>query len=197
MFRDLPLPEKPPTSAEEAISAARQLLHAAGITGATMSLEKDADVPGQLEGAELKVSLPVHSLEAAVHAAATAAAAEQGLKITRTGLRLRENGPNALQVHVEVEAKVFGGSLKVGVEGGLASEGGRNLRFSGLKMEGGAGVFGGIASAMIRPKLAALEAAPLPLEKLAGVPVELTQLTCSDETLVIRGRFTPPYAPAP
>jgi hypothetical protein len=45
---------------------------------------------------------------------------------------------------------------------------------------------------MIRPKLAALEAEPINLQKLAGVPVELTQLACVEDTLTLKGAFTNP-----
>jgi len=189
-------PEKPPTSAEEAIAAAGLLLQTAEVSGAVVSLEKPAVVPGGLEGAELKVTLPVPALEAALHAAAVRAAAEQGVKISSTTLRVSEPVPNLLHLHVTVEAKVFGGILKVDVEGDATPEGGTHVRFSGCKMEGGGGMFGGIAAAMIRPKLSALEAAPIALQQLTGVPVSLTQLGCQNETLTLRGAFTAPSAAA-
>ena len=197
MFTHLLRPEKPPTSAEEAIAAARLLLQTAEITGATVSLEKPANVPGGIEGAELKVTLPIPALEAALHTAAVKAAAEQGVKISHTNLRLSENAPNRLTLHITVEAKVFGGSLKIDVVGDVAPERGTHLRLSGFKMEGGGGIFGGIAAAMIRPKLAALEAAPLELQQLTGVPVLLTQLGCLDETLTLSGSFSAPHTGAP
>ena len=196
MFSHLPLPEKPPTSAEEAVATARDLLEAAGITGATVTLEKNAAVEGELAGAELKVSLPVQALETALHGAAVAAAAAQGVKVSRTGLTLTENEPAGLHLRLEVEAKVFGGTLTIQVEGNATPEAGTHLRFHGLKMDGGGGMFGGIASAMIRPKLAALEAAPLDLQRLAGVPVTLTQLTCADGALTLRGTFSSTLPPA-
>lgn len=190
-------PEKPPASAEEALAAARLLLQTAEVSGATVSLEKPALVPGGLEGAELKVTLSVPAFEAALHTAAVKAAANQGVKISSTNLRVSEPVPNRLHFHVTVEAKVFGGSLKIDVEGDATPEGGTHVRFSDCKMEGGGGMFGGIATAMIRPKLSALEAAPIALQQLTGVPVLLTQLGCQDETLTLRGAFTAPPAAAP
>ncbi len=197
MFTPLLRPEKPPTTAEEALVAARLLLQTAELTGAIVSLEKPADVPSGLQGAELNITLPIPALEAALHKAAVKAAAEQGVKISQTNLRLSEPTPNRLHLHVTVEAKVFGGSLKIDVEGDVTPEGETHVRFSGFKMESGGGMFGGIATAMIRPKLSALEAAPLELQQLTGVPVRLTQLGCLEETLTLRGAFSaPPTAAA-
>ena len=190
-------PEKPPTSAEEAIAAAGLLLQTAELTGATVSLEKPAAVPSGLEGAELKITLPIPALDAALHKAAVKAAAEQGVKISHTNLRLCEPAPNQLHLHVTVEAKVFGGILKIDVEGDVSPEGGTHVRFSSFTMESGGGMFGGIAAAMIRPKLTALEAEPLELQQLTGVPVRLTQLGCLDGTLTLRGAFTSPPTATP
>lgn len=196
MFSQFPRPEKPPASAEEAVSTARLILEKAGVAGAIVSLEKPADVPGGLAGAELSVALPILSLEAAIHEAVLKAAAEQGVKITQTNLHLSQPQADRLHLQVVVEAKVFGGTLKIIVEGELAPERGTHLRFSGFKMEGGGGMFGGIAAAMIRPKLSALEAAPLELQRLVGVPVILSQLSCLGDTLTVWGGFLAPHTAA-
>lgn len=187
-----PTSKKLPASAEEALATARLLLQTAELTDATVSLEKPATIPGGLEGAELKVTLPIPSLQAAVHKAAVKAAAEQGVKISHSNLRLSETAPDRLHLDLTVEAKVFGGSLKIEIEGDVAPEKGTHLRFSGFKMEGGGGMFGGIATATIRPKLTALEASPLDLQQLTGVPLQLTQLGCQEETLTLRGAFNAP-----
>jgi len=190
MFNNLELPEKPPTSAEEALTATRLLLQSAGISGATVSLEKPATINGGLAGAELKVYVPIPSLKEVLHQAALTAAAEQGVKVTQTHMELSQIGPQRLHLHLGVEAKVFGGSINVSVNGDLTPENGTHLRFNNLKMEGGTGMFGGIAAAMIRPKLATLEAAPLDFQKLASVPLELTQLNCEGDALTLAISFS-------
>ena len=192
MFKHLPLPENPPASAEDAVLSARQLLKTLGIAGANVSLEKPAAQPGGLIGAALQAALPIRALEALAHQAATNAAAEQGVKVTQTLLTLQQAGENRLHLSLRVEAKIFGGTVQIGVEGHIAPENGTHLRFSGFQMESGGGIFGGIAASMIRPKLAELEASPLDLQRLAGVPLELTQLKSEEDNLVLYGTFTEP-----
>lgn len=190
MSTDPTLPNKPPTSTQEALATARLLLQIAGVTGATVSLEKPATIDGGLSGAEIKVQVPVTALEEALHKALVTMAAEQGVKLTQSHMAVSQPQQHRLHLRVGVEAKVFGGTLEVSVEGDLTPENGTHLRFSGLKMEGGGGMFGGIATSMIRPRLAALEAAPVDLQKLAGVPLELTQLACTGEALTLAVSFT-------
>lgn len=192
MFKHLSLPENPPASAEDAVLGARQMLKTLGLADATVSLEKQAAQPGGLIGATLQAALPIRALEALAHQAATNAAAEQGLKVTQTILKLQQAGVNRLHLSLRVEAKIFGGTVQIGVEGYIAPENGTQLRFSGFQMEGGGGIFGGIAGSMIRPKLAEMEAAPLDLQRLAGVPLELTQLKSEEDNLVLYGTFTEP-----
>lgn len=190
MITDPILPKKPPTSTQEAIATARLLLQIAGVTGATVSLEKPSTIEGGLAGAELKVHAPVAALEEALHKALASMAAEQGVKLTRSHLALSQTDPQRLHLRVGVEVKVFGGIMEMSVQGDLTPENGTHLRFSGMKMEGGGGMFGGIATSMIRPRIAALEAAPLDLQKLAGVPLELTQLAYTGEALTLTVSFT-------
>jgi hypothetical protein len=192
MSKHLSPSENPPPSAEEAILRARQLLEKLGIAGATVSLVKPATKPGGLIGAALHAALPIRALEELARQAATTAAAEQGLKVTQTTLKLQQAGENRLHLSLRAEAKIFGGTVQIGVEGYIAPENGTHLRFSGFQMEGGGGIFGGIAGSMIRPKLAELEAAPLDLQRLAGVPLELTQLKSEEDNLVLFGSFVEP-----
>jgi hypothetical protein len=192
MSKHLSLPKNPPASAEEALLSARDLLQNLGVVGATVSLVKPATKPGGLIGAELQATLPIGALETLAREAVTTAAAEQGLKVTKTTLAVQQAEENRLHLSLCAEAKIFGGTLQIGVEGYIAPENGTHLRFSGFQMEGGGGIFGGIATSMIRPKLAELEAAPLDLQRLAGVPLELTQLKTEEGNLVLFGTFTAP-----
>jgi hypothetical protein len=192
MSKHLSLSENPPASAEDAILRARQLLKTLGIAGATVSLVTPATKPGGLIGAALHAALPIRGLEELARQAVTTAAAEQGLKVTHTTLKLEQAGANRLHLSLHAEAKIFGGTLQIGVEGYIAPENGTHLRFSGLQMEGGGGIFGGIASSMIRPKLTEMEASPLDLQRLAGVPLELTELKSEEDNLVLYGTFTEP-----
>lgn len=192
MSKHLSLPENPPASAEDAVLGARKLLQTLGIAGATVSLVKPATKPGGLIGASLHAVLPIRALEELARQAATTAAAEQGLKVTKTTLAVQPAGENRLHLSLRAEAKIFGGTVQIGVEGHIAPENGTHLRFSGFQMEGGGGIFGGIASSIIRPKLTELEAAPLDLQRLAGVPLELTQLKSEEDNLVLFGTFTEP-----
>jgi hypothetical protein len=190
MVIHLPLPQNQPASAEDAVASARLLLNAAGISDAVVSLEKPATVPGGLAGAVLMARLPRVSLEKAVHNAAAQFATQQGIKVTQTHLLLQQTSPNQVQLNLQVEAKVFGGTLQLGISGSVLVEGGTRVRFCDLNMESGGGMFAGVASAMIRPKLAALQAEPLEIEKLAGLPLELSELSYGSEVLVLLGKFS-------
>jgi hypothetical protein len=195
MVIHLPHPqENPQPSAEDALASARALLERAGIAGATVLLEKPANIAGGLAGAVLKACLPKASLNAAIHNAAVQLAAQQGLKVTQTRLTLEETASNELHLGLQTEAKVFGGTLQVGIGGNIRVEAKTHIQFSELKMDAGGGMFAGIAAAMIRPKLVALEAAPLDIEKLVGLPMELSELSCSAEAVTLTGTFTSPTA---
>ncbi len=189
MFKDLPLPKTPPASAEEAVATARNLLQAIGLNDTTVTLKTQATVPGGLTGASLSAEVPVASMEALAHKTALEAAAEHGVNITKTALTVEQAGESRLHLRVRVEARIFGGTIPIEVEGYLEAQNGSHLRFSALHLEGGGGMMAGVAAAMIRPKLAQLEATPMPLIELTGVPLEITRLSSTQGVMIVDATF--------
>lgn len=183
MFSNFHPPAKPPSDIEEALTDARALLKAAGIEGACVEIARRPSTEGQLKGAALGCVIPVTALETLLYRAAVDAGAEHGVPVQRTVLGLDQAGENRLQINLCVEAKLFGGVIKVAVAGFMETRGGTHLHFTQMKMEGGGGMLAGVAGAMIRPKLVQLESTPLDLARLAGVPLQVSSLACDGTSL--------------
>ena len=184
MLELTPFSDTPPTSVEEALEQTRHLFARVGITDAEVSVTQPA-APGEgLKEACLEAFVPLSCLEAALNEAATTLAAAQGVKVSRTHIRF-ENGngnPLSLTVHVEVDVRVFGATVTMCVDGEADATSGEHLHLRSLKLDAGSGVFAGIATSLIRPRLAEVEGRRIDLTKLAGVPVRLLRLERLNET---------------
>jgi len=169
---------------EEALSQARQLFLRAGLEDAEIIVTQPAELGETLRGACLEASIPVRSIEAVAGKAAESLAASQGVKILHTRLSLQNGGAGdlSLLLGVEVGVRVFGASVTLGVRGVAEAAGGESIQCRELQMDTGSGMFAGMATALIRPKLEALEGQSFNLSRLAGVPVRLVRLECTGAT---------------
>jgi len=169
---------------EEALSQARQLFLRAGLEDAEIIVTQPAELGETLRGACLEASIPVRSIEAVAGKAAESLAASQGVKILHTRLSLQNGGAGdlSLLLGVEVGVRVFGASVTLGVRGVAEAAGGESIQCRELQMDAGSGMFAGMATALIRPKLEALEGQSFNLSRLAGVPVRLVRLECTGAT---------------
>ena len=184
MFDIPPLSSAPPASVEEALLQARHLFSRAGLEDAEVRMTEPPTSGESLRGACLEASMPVASIQAAAGKAADALAASQGIKIAHTRLSFENGGPGslALGLAVEVGVRVLGATVTVRVRGVAEAADGENIQCRELKLDAGSGLFAGMASALIRPKLDALEGQRFNLTRISGVPVRLLRLECTGET---------------
>jgi hypothetical protein len=181
MFDFPPFSEAPPASIEEALLQTQQLFLRAGLENAEASVTRPPDPGESLRGACLEASVPVGSLEAAAGKAAGELAAGQGLKISQTRLSVRNGGDCSLELGMELGVRVFGATVTLKVGGRVEAADAENLRCRELKLDAGAGLFAGMATALIRPRLEALEGRLFNLSQIAAVPVRLLRLECTGE----------------
>ena len=184
MFHIPPFSDAPPISVEEALEQARRLLARASIHGAEVTVTRPAAAGECLKGACLEGSLPLTALEAALREAADAVAASQGVKVSRTKIHLenRAEGDLSLALTVEVDVRVFGATITLRVRGALDATDGESVRLQNLQLDAGTGLFSGMATGLIRPRLEAMEGQRIDLTRLAGVSVRLLCLECSNGT---------------
>jgi hypothetical protein len=114
--------------------------------------------------------------------AAGALAASQGVKVSQTRLSVRNGGADrSLELDMELGVRVFGATVTLRVAGGAEAADGENLQCRELKLDAGSGLFAGMATALIRPRLDALEGREFNLSRIAGIPVRLLRLECTGE----------------
>ena len=184
MFDFPPLSEVPPASVEEALLQTRRLFLQAGLEGAEVVATRPPEPGEALRGACLEAAIPLGSLEAAANKAAGALAANQGVKISHTRLSVQNGGADrSLKLDLELGVRVFGATVTLRVAGRAEAAGGENLQCQELKLDAGSGLFAGMATALIRPRLDALEGREFNLSRIAGVPVRLLRLKCTGESL--------------
>ncbi len=183
MFSHIRLPATPPSTLEEAIASATDLLDSAGLETFSVKPLNPAQSPSTLIGGAMEVKTPLKSLEALLHKSAVQAAAEHGVNVVSTTLETQQAGNNRLNIRLLVESKIFGSTVKMGLSGFAEIQNETQLVFSNFETEGGSGMFGGIANAFIKPKLAALESCPLDLQKIAGMAITVPNLRCKQDVL--------------
>ena len=182
MFDIPPLSEVPPASVEEALLQTRRLFLQAGLEGAEVVATRPPEPGEALRGACLEAAIPLGSLEAVANKAAGALAANQGVKISHTRLSVRNGGADrSLELDMELGVRVFGATVTLRVSGRAEAAGGENLQCRELKLDAGSGLFAGMATALVRPRLDALEGREFNLSRIAGVPVRLLRLECTGE----------------
>jgi hypothetical protein len=164
-----------PKSAEEAVRRANTILQQAGFAKEAVSLQTPASGSDGFSGARIRMDLPEEALRALVHATVVEAASEQGISITDTSLQLNPAGPGALGIRLQVTAKVFVSSVEVGIRGRVTVSSCGTVEFDSLLMDAGAGMFAGMATAAIKPKLDQLQSERFELEKIFGRKVTVLQ----------------------
>ena len=182
MFDFPPLSEAPPATVEEALLQTQQLCVQSGLEDAEAFISRPPDPGESLRGACLEASVSVKSLEVVAGRAAGALAADQGLKISKTQLAVRNGEDGSLEVDVELGVRVFGATVTLKVGGRVEAADAEHLRCRELKLDAGSGLFAGMATALIRPRLDALEGRLFNLSRIAGLPVRLLRLECTGET---------------
>jgi hypothetical protein len=164
-----------PKSAAEAVWRAKALLQPAGFAPEAVSLKTPASGPDGFSGARIRIDLPEEALGALVHATVVEAASEQGVSITHTSLQLHPAGPRGMGIRLQVTAKVFVSQVEVGIRGRVTVGNCGTIEFDSLLMDAGAGMFAGMATAAIKPKLDQLQSERFELEKLFGRKVTVLQ----------------------
>lgn len=178
MFQIPSFDAAPPASIAEAMIQAERLLHLAGLNEATLSVARPPEAGEALRGACLEASIPVRALEVIAGKTLDSMAASQGVKISDTRLSL-ENGATgalSLKLGVEVDVRVFGKTVTVRVQGVAEGGDGKGIVFRQLTMDAGSGIFAGMATALLRPRLDALEGRRFEFTAIAGIPVSLERL---------------------
>lgn len=182
MFDFPPRSKAPPATVEEALLLTQQLCVQSGLEDAEAFISRPPDPGESLRGACLEASVSVKSLEVAAARAAGALAADEGLKISKTQLAIRNGKDGSLELDVELGVRVFGATVTLKVGGRVETEDAEHLRCRELKLDVGSGLFAGMATALIRPRLDALEGRLFNLSRIAGLPVRLLRLECTGET---------------
>lgn len=183
MFSKLILPAKPPSNIGEAVRDLNQLLEAVGLAGFSIETKESPQGKESLTGAVLHASIPLPSLEKVLKEAASQAASEHGVNLSQTALMMRQADENKLVVEIGLEAKVFGGGVQIKITGFVEIREQRHLQVSGLRMDGGAGMFAGMAGALIKPRLKQWEGTTLDLQRVTGVAVKVTELSSDGNDL--------------
>ncbi|NBV85971.1 MAG: hypothetical protein EBS01_06855 [Verrucomicrobia bacterium] len=185
MFPDLSaLQNISPTSVEEVLSLSSAFFAATGLQGVDVAFTKAADSAAGLKGASFCVTLPTAALEALFDSAAKAAGAEQGIQVTRSQLRVRQEVSDRLEIALEADARAFLGALTVRVTGSLVLLEEGTLRFDGLKLDVGTGMFAGMAGAVLKPKLLQLGSQVFDMRQLSsGFGLRVTGLRASQHNL--------------
>lgn len=194
MFKIPTLAGSLPTSVQDALSQAEMLFKLAGLNEATVSLTRPPEAGEILRGACLEASVPVRSLELLAGKMLDSMAASQGVKVAGTRLSLRNGapGPLSLEFGVEVDVRIFGKPVTVGVRGVADGSEGESVVVRQLQLDPGSGMFAGMATALLRTRLDALEGRRFDLTEIARIPVRLERLECSgspQQTLRVGLRF--------
>jgi hypothetical protein len=190
MFRELLSNPPKPRSAEEAVSQANAILKEAGFAPDPVALKTPADGPDGFSGAALRADLPEEALGALVHSAVVEAAAEQGVSVTHTSLRLSPGGPGSLGVALQVTAKIFVASVEIEIRGRVSISNSGKVEFDSVSLDAGAGMFASMAMATIKPQLDQITSKRLELGKILGRPLEVAQFEFKDSKISSELHFT-------
>ncbi len=185
MFLDISaLQNASPTSVEEVLSLLNALFTATGMQGVTVALSGAPPSGAGPKGASFCVTLPIVELEALFHRAVETAAGEQGIQVSRSQLRFTQEAPDRLAVAMEADARAFLGAVTVRVTGALVLHTDGTLRFDGLKLDTGSGMFAGMAGAVLRPKLARLGEQVIDLRRASsGLGLRVTGLRATAQNV--------------
>lgn len=174
---------------------ARRLLARAGLPDAEVCVTRPPADGEALKGGCMEASIPLHSLENALHQRVKTLAAAQGVAVSGTRIRMENSAPGGLSLTVgmEVDVRVFGATTTLKVRCTADAADGECIELRNPQLDAGSGLLSGMASAMIRPYLEAAAGKKIELSRLAGVPVRVLRLDCPAEApglVRIGGEFT-------
>ena len=146
-------------------------------------------LPVSSESGTLKMEIPRADLEALILARATAAAAQQGAKITALELKLILRSERSLAIDLRVHAKKMMMGGVVHISGRVDLDDHLTARLSEMKCEG-EGVAGKIAAGFLAPKIKQVDGRSFPLadESLNGLHLRDLRVTSVDPVR-IEGAF--------
>lgn len=152
-FLSIPLPSNPPADAQEFVFQGNALLHAAGLKDAHLTLDRAPSPPNPFQDAEITLVLPEKSLEEVIQKEASRQAAQHGAKVSDTILRCEPAGHHAIRFRASATASLFLGSVSFRLSGVVRALDPDKFAFSEIELDTGSGMFGGMARAMIEPRL--------------------------------------------
>lgn len=188
IFPLLASPIPVPTSAQEAVETAAHFLKALNLQDGEVSLDTTPSEANTLRGTRVKVAIPMTALEQLLEKIANAIGSDHGIRITGAKITADQTGDNCLHLQARVETKIMGGTVPILVSGFLDVPEGLHLRVRDLAMPSSSGMFANMAAAIIRPRLAYWEGASVSLERIAGTPLLLNQL--SSDNAVVEALYT-------
>ncbi len=146
-------------------------------------------LPVSSESGTLKMEIPLADLEALILARATAAAAQQGAKITALELKLIARTERSLAIDLRVHAKKMMMGGVVHISGRVDLDDHLTARLSEMNCEG-EGVAGKIAAGFLTPKIRQVDGRSFPLaaESLNGLHLHDLRVTSVDPVR-IEGAF--------
>ena len=137
----------------------------------------------------VSVKVAKAALEALVQSLASAAAAKQGLEVSKTTLSLTQEGPRAVSFRADVTAKIFVMTATLSLSGRIEIDDELNARFVGLAL-GGDAMVTKLAGGFLRPHLDRLEGRVFPLLSfsLGGLTVQDVEFLVGPE-IEVRARL--------
>jgi hypothetical protein len=179
---------------EEALEQARRLLARAGIPDAEVCVTQPPAAGESVRGGCMEALIPLQSLENVLHKTVETLAGAQGVKISATRMRIKNGAPEGLSlgIMVEVDVRVLGATTTLKVSCLADASDGEAIELRNPQLDAGAGLFSGMASAMLRPYLEAAAGKKIELSRLTGVPVRVLRVECPLEKpglLKLGGQF--------
>ncbi len=141
------------------------------------------------ESGEVRVKMARAELERLIQTLAGRAAAEHGVTIERTNLRVNSAGPRAADFMGEVIAQKLFMKTVVRVLGRLEIDERLNARLSNLRCEG-SGMIGGLACGFLKPHIARFENRTMALAEFALGDLRVLDVALSaDEPLCVHAKI--------
>lgn len=169
-------PSIPPQSAQDAAGSVNAVLAALGLCRSSAKVVEPASKAQGVSGAVLEVAFAESDLKTILLQTAEAKAREQGAKILGADLKMRSVGENQVGIQISLKAKAMMASVDLRVEGELFVAGEDGLGLRRLVLDAGAGMFAGVAGAMLRPLMAEWEGRVFALSDMAKHPLRVQRL---------------------
>ncbi len=186
MIPGFQLPKERPQSAEQAVLITNETLQSAGLENARVILVEPATGPDGFAGALVDAMIPERDLGDLLARVAATKAAEQGAKVVATALQLSSGGPDCVKLSTSLTAKMMMATITLRLEGEIFVANRHSVGVRKLTLDPGTGMFAGMASAFVRPRLLELEGKTIDVAGLAGMPLDIRSLNCEGGSLNIR-----------